>query len=143
MFDDNDMFSKQKNNRFRGFPDLINPDKNSNFIEPQFKPNSPNKFLFQPKLEIEKPDWTPDFSESFDIVGDSINLALHTLGMGKNEYNSSNVSSLKSQRRIDCSREQIWALNILIYYKKNTNSNLPDLSPIKHTNLSGNGWYEF
>jgi len=66
------------------------------------------------------------------VIGDSINLALHTLGMSKAEFNSSDIISLKSQRKINCSCEQIWALNILIYYKNSTNSNLQNISPIKY-----------
>jgi hypothetical protein len=112
--------------------------KSPGFIEPEFKP--PEYIEFKPlyldknNLKMSKPDWTPDFSEKFDVIGDSINLALYTLNMSWSEYNSCDVSSLKSQRRIDYSSEKIWAFNILICYKKNTSINLPNLSPIKRLN---------
>ena len=128
MFSDKYIYGNKKNNKFSGFPNLVVPDKNPIFFEPQFRQIDNNKNLFQPK-----PDWTPDFSERIDVVEDSINLALHTLGMSKSEYNASDTLSLKSQRRIDCSSKQIWALNILIYYKKNTITNLPcSKNYIKH-----------
>lgn len=114
--------------------DFTGPGNLPSFFEPPFTSTEHNKKLFQPKTQIEKVDWTPEFSEKFDVIGDSINLALHVLEMSRAEYNASNISSLKSQRRLDCSCEHIWALNILIHYKKNTVERLPDLSPIKHSN---------
>ena len=84
-----------------------------------------------------KPDFTPDFSERFDIENDSICLALHTLGLSRSEYNSMSVDELKSQRRIDCGIAEIYAWNILAHYKKNSKLFLPELSPTRH-NVSNN-----
>lgn len=78
------------------------------------------------------PDWTPDFEEKFDIEYDSIGLALCVLGISKAEYNSMNIQELKQKKRIDCETSHIYALNILIYYKKNQKFILPQLSPVKH-----------
>ena len=148
MFVDKDIYKNSKNDKFSSFPALIVPNKNPNFFEPSFTPNSSNTNLFQPKTGLDKPDWIPDFSEQIDVIGDSINLALYTLGMSMGEYNVLDISELKTQRRIDCSCEKIFALNILIHYKKNTNINtigrFPDLSPIKHVNRNGTtNNYEF
>jgi hypothetical protein len=138
MFTDKDLDNNNKNNNFGGFPNPICPKIKPDFFEPTFKPYYPTSNLFQPKLDIENPDWTPDFSERFDVVGDSINLALHTLGIGKAEYNSLDILSLKSQRRIDCSCKQLWALNILIYYKKNTQSKILNSSPVESLDFKYN-----
>jgi hypothetical protein len=144
MFTDKDIYNNSKNDKFSTYPELRVPNKNNNFFEPSFTPNNPNTNLFKPKIGLEKPDWTPNFSEKLDVVGDSINLALYTLGMSIGEYNVLDISELKTQRRIDCSCEKIFALNILIHYKKNTNTNgrFPDLNPIKHVNGTTNN-YEF
>jgi hypothetical protein len=131
MFDDSESINLSNINKQHVLPNI-----KSNFSELS-GPDIPFGYN-KNDLKISKPDWTPDFSEKIDVIGDTINLALYTLGMSRSEYNSSDISNLKSQRRIDCSSEKIWALNILIYYKKNTNVNLPDLSPIKHLNSNLN-----
>ena len=130
MFIEKNIYDNQKKNKIDRLVDINFPDNKPLFIEPSFNPN-PDRLFFKSSMQIEKPDWSPDFSEKFDVVGDSINLALHTLGMSRGEYNSLDVSGLKTQRQIDCSCEQIWALNILIHYKKNALGGFPALSPIK------------
>ena len=75
-----------------------------------------------------KPDFTPDFSERFDVENDSVCLALHTLGLSRSEYNSMRLDELKAQRRIDCGTAEIWAWNILAHYKKNSRLFLPDFN---------------
>jgi len=72
--------------------------------------------------------------ELIDIEGESIQLALNTLGMTRAEYNSMSIQDLNSQKRIDCAGNSSCALNILIYYKQNTKSFLPQFSPIQHKN---------
>ncbi len=110
---------------------------------PRFEQN-PNPNL-KPNLNINviESDWTPDFSEHIDIESCSIGLALGTLNMSRGEYNSMSVQELKASRRIDCNGGLINALNILIYYKQNSKSFLPQLSPIKNkinwTESSTNG----
>ncbi len=95
-------------------PGPLVPPKNSNkpfvnvpyFSGPDF--NGP---------DFNGPDWTPDFSFKIDIEGESIQLALNTLGMTRAEYNSMSIQDLNSQKRIDCAGNSSCALNILIYYK--------------------------
>lgn len=82
---------------------------------PNFNPGFANPGLANPKFS----DFNPDFSEKINVESDSINLALSVLEMSKNEYNSMNIDELKTMRRIDASCTQIYALNILIHYKKN------------------------
>ena len=91
-----------------------------------FEPHTPN---LTPRFE---PDWTPDFGEHIDIEADSIGLALSILRMSKSEYNTMSVKQLKRMRRIDCDNNNIYAVNILIYYKQNSR-NL--LFPEINTNL--------
>lgn len=74
-----------------------------------------NDHNYKPNL-FEGPDFTPDFSEKIDIRSDSINLALHTIGMGMSEYNSLNIQDLKLKKNI--SHSDTWAINILIHYKE-------------------------
>lgn len=78
------------------------------------------------------PDWTPNFEEKIDVESDSVRLALYVLGISKAEYNSMSIQELKEQKRIDLQTSHIYALNILIHYKKNSKLILPQLSPIKH-----------
>lgn len=88
-----------------------------------------------------KPDFVPDFSEKLDVGHDSVCLALHTLGLSRPEFNSYTVEELKSQRKINCSCAEIWALNILIYYKKNSKISLPNLSPSPSKNILNNNFF--
>lgn len=69
---------------------------------------------------------TQNFSDLINIEGDSIYLALKTLGMSKEEYNSMTIQELKYHKRINSSL--ISAFNILIYYKQNSKSFLPQLN---------------
>jgi hypothetical protein len=91
--------------------------------------NYPDLTNVYPKKEknIEKeffPDFEIDFSEKFDVVNDSINLALLNLNLSMNEYNSLDIESLKSMRRIDNHSLETYAINILIYYKKSKQNKL-------------------
>lgn len=110
-------------------------------------PKIPNGYeqetdIFQSTPVLSKPDFVPDFvpdfSERFDVENDSVCLALNTLGMSRPEYNSVSAEELKSQRKINCSSAEIWALNILIYYKKNSKISLPNLSPSPSKNILTN-----
>lgn len=145
MFEDKELIYSQNTNKPCILPSIGSITDDPLFFEPELKPLISNKHNFKNsfnnEFKISKSNWEPDFSERFDVVSDSINLALYTLGMSKAEYNSCDILSLKSQRRIDCSCEQIWALNILINYKNSTNSNLPNISPIKH-NLNDSNPFE-
>lgn len=76
---------------------LIGNNKMFDDIESYISSNI-NKQHILPKIEPK----FPDFFEKIDAIEDSIRLALNTLGMSRSEYNSSDVSSLKSQIRIDC-----------------------------------------
>jgi hypothetical protein len=73
-------------------------------------------------------------------------LALSVLGMSKSEYNGMTVNQLKGLRRIDCDNNNIYAVNILIYYKQNSkNLSFPQINPIINSpikpkfNQYGNG----
>lgn len=79
-------------------------------------------------------DWTPDFSERINIEVESIGLALSILGMSKSEYNSMTINQLKELRRIDYDNNNIYAVNILIYYKQNSKKlSFPQINPIIHS----------
>lgn len=116
MFNNNDIsLDKQYNNK-------------SEYLEPFFvNTDTKPKKHFQMYDDQFKPDWIPDFSEKIDIVSDSINLALNTLNMSRAEYNSLTNQELKARRGINSMESSLWALNILIYYKKKSNSLLPEL----------------
>lgn len=90
-------------------------------------------------FESHTPDWTPDFGEHIDIEAESIGLALSILGMSKSEYNTMSVNQLKDMRRIDCDNNNIYAVNILIYYKQNSRNLLfPQINPIVHSHIKPN-----
>lgn len=123
------MYSKQRYDNFENpidlnpYPKPLNLPKYPSLSNlPELSsPSSlskPNAFPFNPT----KPDWTPDFTNQINIEADSVNLALSVLGLSKNEYNSMSVEELKSCRRIDSGQQDIFALNILIYYKKSKNA---------------------
>ena len=101
----------------------LSPPWNSGIPGPGI--HGPGKPDFKPDFT---PDFTPDFSERFDVENDSVCLALHTLGLSRSEYNSMRLDELKAQRRIDCGTAEIWAWNILAYYKKNSRLFLPDFN---------------
>jgi hypothetical protein len=82
--------------------------------------------------DFNRSDYFPEFSFKIDIEGESIQLALNILGMTRSEYNSMSIQELSSQKKIDCTCNSSCALNILIYYKQNTKSFLPQFSPIQH-----------
>lgn len=124
MFDDKHIYNN-KNDKIDNLLDFTIPTNRPLLIEPLFNSNSdlnpdlnPEKLSFRSSIQINKPDWTLDFSEKNDVVEDSINLALHTLGMSRLEYNGLNISELKTQKSTNFSCEKKLALNILIYYKK-------------------------
>lgn len=83
---------------------------------------------------MDGPDWTPDFSQHINIEAESIQLALHTLGISKAEYNSMSIQDL-NQKKIHTTDNSNCALNILIYYKQNSKSFLPQFNPIKHMDI--------
>ena len=107
------------NSNKTNFPGIIDHNRNNDFLK-----SSQN-------LNLMEPDWTPNFSENIDIEHNSVNLALNILNMSKSSYNSMTIQELKSKRIIDCSSTTINALNILIYYKQNSKSFLPTISPIQ------------
>lgn len=78
-------------------------------------------------------DCKSDTSEHIDIEEDSIGLALSILCMSKSEYNRISINQLKELRKIDCNNRDIYAINILIYYKQNSKNLLfPETNPIQH-----------
>lgn len=109
-----------------------------------YQPNSPQKSYLEKnnlftdtenniiRPQLAKPEWNPDFSERINVEDDSINLALETLSLSRYDYNLMDINQLRNLRRIDSSNSTIYALNILIYYKKNSKLTLPQISPIKH-----------
>lgn len=102
---------------------------------PSINENNRPVGLFEPHT----PDWTPDFGEHIDIEADSIGLALSILRMSKSEYNTMSVKQLKGMRRIDCDNNNIYAVNILIYYKQNSrNLSLPQINHIPHSDIKPN-----
>ena len=130
MIDDINNYNQTNSIRL---PNLNHPDKRASFIEHPFNLKR-DRLKFEPSIQNNEPDWTPDFSEKIDVVGDSIKLALNLLKMSIEEYNSLDLSELQ-KRRIGCFNEQMLALNILIHYKKkNTIGNILGVNPIKHTN---------
>lgn len=110
-----------------------NPNFNPSFnpsikpeLNPRFNPLSNNEDLF-----------FSDFSEKINIELNSIELALRTLNISKYEYNQMDINQLKSFRRIDCSSSDIFAINILIYYKQNSkNLLLPKLNLSDNENFA-------
>lgn len=128
--------SINENNRPVGLFEPHTPNLTPRF-EPDigFHPNNPSKKT----NPIFKPDWTPDFGEHIDIEADSIGLALSILGISKSQYNTMSIKQLKGMRRIDCDNNNIYAVNILIYYKKNSRNLLfPEINPIVHSHIKPN-----
>ena len=82
-------------------------------------------------------DWTPNFSSQIDIESDSIQLALNTLGMTKTEYNYMSIQDL-TLKNVGYTSNSIYALNILIYYKRTSKFTLP-----KYKTKHENGRYGF
>jgi hypothetical protein len=118
------------NSNKTNFPNIIDHNRNNDLFEPFF--SNKNDFTKSSlNLNLMEPDWTPNFSENIDIEQNSVNLALNILNMSKSSYNSMTIQELKSKRIIDCSSTTINALNILIYYKQNSKSFLPKISPIQ------------
>jgi len=116
------------------FPSINENNRPVELFEPHigFHPNNPSKQT----NPIFKPDWTPDFGERINIEAESVGLALSILGISKSEYNTMSVNQLKEIRKIDCDNNNIYAVNILIYYKQNLrNSLLPQINPIVHSHI--------
>jgi len=81
-----------------------------------------------------------DIHEQINIEEESINLALGTIKLTKNEFNNMSIDELKSHKKIDTDHLYIYALNILIYYKQQkspyknlSNPYFPELSKSKST----------
>jgi len=124
------------------FPNINEQNRPVELFEP-YLPSNLTYPKINPSLKLDLcPEFTPDFSEHIDIESSSINLALGTLGISRGEYNCLDIQELKSRRRIDLDGKSINALNVLIYYKQNSNTFLPQVSPNKHkldnSNLFGN-----
>lgn len=114
------------------FPSINENNRPLGLFEPDtgFHPNNP----FKQTNPTFGPDWTPDFSERINIEAESIGLALSILGMSKSEYNGMTINQLKGLRRIDYDNNNIYAVNILIYYKQNSkNLSFPQINPIIHS----------
>jgi hypothetical protein len=135
------------------FPSINERNKPKNLFEPHIpsplvQPRNSNKsFINGPDFsshDFSSPDFSspdfngsdyfPDFSVKIDIEAESIQLSLNTLGMTRAEFNSMSIRDLWSKKRIDCDGNSSCALNILIYYKQNTKSFLPQFSPIQYKN---------
>lgn len=80
-----------------------------------------------------------NFSEQINIEENSIKLALNTLNMSKFKYYEMTINELKEYRHIDCNSMDIYAINILIYYKQNSKNLLfPEITSINTTNKQKN-----
>lgn len=103
-----------------------------------------NNFNYLNKVNListpNKSDFVIDSYEKIDVENDSISLALSILGLSRSDYNSLSIDELKYKRNIDCNNIDIWSLNILIYYKKNSRLFLPELCSNKNilNNISNN-----
>ena len=103
---------------------------------PQINEHNTQLDLFESDYPIShtnltKSNLTHDLSESINIESISIELALDILQISKSEYSFIDIQELKSRKNINWSKISLNALNILIYYKQNSKSFLPQIIPTK------------
>ena len=125
--------SINKNNRPNELFEPHIPNLTPRFESKQDIKLSPNDTIFNANL-------SQDLPEHIDIKAESIKLALSILNITKSEYNVTNLNQLKKLKSIHNNNTYINALNILIYYKQNSENSgnsrnlpLPEINPIQHT----------
>ena len=90
-------------------------DMNTEYkFEPELVPKQKSSMIY---------DFTPNFTEQFDLESESLELALCVLNMTRSELYSVSLNELKLRKKIDMSKQSLLALNILIQYKQSLKKN--------------------